>query len=201
MNQKHGCPPPYMKRGLEFDSALKIFLNHLVISFQHKINFIDKTGLNKLSFQSQVKFIPTNVPITMQYQLLKILCIAIHYQDLESVKSLVRPMKEYDTCVRTLIKAKHICHNLGFRHAKIVQKIAQACKNPNKPNNFGNTALHLAAQRGQIEVVKVLLPFCKSMNAKNHKQKTAMQVAYENGHYNIVKLLLQNVSFKTCTLL
>ena len=110
-------------------------------------------------------------------------------------------MKEYDTCVRTLIKAKHICHNLGFRHAKIVQKIAQACKNPNKPNNFGNTALHLAAQRGQIEVVKVLLPFCKSMNAKNHKQKTAMQVAYENGHYNIVKLLLQNVSFKTCTIL
>ena len=105
LNQKHGFPPPYMKRGLEFDSALKIFLNHLVISFQHKINFIDKTGLNKLSFQSQVKFIPTNVPITMHYQLLKILCIAIYYQDLESVKSLLRPMKEYDTCVRTLIKA------------------------------------------------------------------------------------------------
>ena len=82
-----------------------------------------------------------------------------------------------------------------------MQQIAKACKNPNQSDSSGNTAIHLAAQKGQFEVVKVLLPFCKSLNAKNHKQKTAMQVAYENGHHKIVKLLLQNISFKTCIIL
>ena len=82
-----------------------------------------------------------------------------------------------------------------------MQNIAQTCSNPNKPDSSGNTALHLAAQKGQIEVVKVLLPFCENLNAKNQNNKTALQVAYKNGHYKIVKLLLQNVSFKTCTIL
>ena len=197
-----------MNRGLEFYGALSKFLNHLVIFFQNKIkknHHIAKTDLYMLCFQSQVKFIPTNVPITMHYHLLKILSIAIQYQNLESVKNLLRPMTEYDTCIRTLIKARNICHN-RFRiteeeYAEIVQNIAQTCSNPNKPDSSGNTALHLAAQKGQIEVVKVLLPFCENLNAKNQNNKTALQVAYKNGHYKIVKLLLQNVSFKTCTIL
>ena len=203
-NAKYFNVPTFMQRSLLFDKRLEGFLNHLANFFSENLM---NTKQDKLSFQFQVKCVPIKVPFYFaNYYLMKALCVPIYHQDLESVKYLLRPMKEYDTCVRTLIRAKNICNSLGFKisekqHAQIVQQIAKACKNPNQSDSSGNTAIHLAAQKGQFEVVKVLLPFCKSLNAKNHKQKTAMQVAYENGHHKIVKLLLQNISFKTCIIL
>lgn len=57
-----------------------------------------------------------------------------------------------------------------------------------------NTALHLAAQRGHIEIVKVLLKHGTNCHRKNLTGATALHLAVEHGHEETVKILLANGS-------
>ncbi|RPB22051.1 ankyrin, partial [Terfezia boudieri ATCC MYA-4762] len=53
------------------------------------------------------------------------------------------------------------------------------------------TALHLAAENGHLEVVKVLLDKGATMDATTwYKNRTALHMAAENGHLEVVKVLL-----------
>ena len=211
LNQKQGFKnyfrtPCLMERNFIFYGALAKFLKHLVNFFQDKIKFnrfISKLDLYMLCFRSQVKFIPTNVPTSMHYQLLKILCIALHYQDLESVENVLRPLKNYDTCIRTLIRAKNLSHFLDRKEgteinvhlewiggmAPFLAKIMAKCKNPNAPNKFGSTAMHLVAKLGLFKIAEVLLPYCNNLDARDHDGKTALDIAIQWKHHKTVKIL------------
>ena len=57
-----------------------------------------------------------------------------------------------------------------LKHAKIVRRFARYCKNPNMPNNFGTTPLHLAAKFGLVEIVKVIIPVCNKQQIKKDRQ-------------------------------
>ena len=73
--------------------------------------------------------------------------------------------------------------------ATLIEKIASQCKNPNAPNKFGSTAMHLAAKFGLDKFAKVLVPFCNNLDARNKYGKTALDIAKEKGNFEIVKIL------------
>ncbi len=60
----------------------------------------------------------------------------------------------------------------------------------NVRDNFGVTALLLAAQRGRADLVEVLLDKDADVNAKTKEGVTALMAAAEYGHTEIVKSLL-----------
>ena len=168
-------------------------------------------------------YVPSQVPSTLRPHLMTILSFAIQKESLDLVLLLLKPLIEYDTCISTMILALATPHyrllydeemwdiknveelndfNLHYdkidqlKHAEVVRMIAEECKNPNTPNNFGATPLHLAAKFGLIEMVKVLIPICKNLDEVDQGQKTALKIAEENGHHEIVKLLT-NASLKS----
>ncbi|CAL1530408.1 unnamed protein product [Lymnaea stagnalis] len=56
----------------------------------------------------------------------------------------------------------------------------------------GNSALHLASQRGYLEICRALLDAGANVNIRNEKEDTPLIVASVHGHLPIVKLLLEH---------
>ena len=56
------------------------------------------------------------------------------------------------------------------------------------------TALHIAAQRGHLEVVQVILKIGAVIYSKNEDGRTALHIAAQRGHLQIVKVLLKTGS-------
>jgi ankyrin repeat protein len=54
----------------------------------------------------------------------------------------------------------------------------------------GRTALHCAAQKGQADVVQLLLDRGASVHTEDRNKRTALRVAELHGHSDIVHLLL-----------
>eukprot|EP00124_Ichthyophonus_hoferi_P003236 Ihof_evm9s269 gene=Ihof_evmTU9s269 len=71
----------------------------------------------------------------------------------------------------------------------------QACLDKNIPmtarDGNGNTALHMAAANGHLNVVQLLLPKCSQadLDAGNEAKSTPLHWAALNGHKEIVMLL------------
>jgi hypothetical protein len=72
-------------------------------------------------------------------------------------------------CTRTLLMAKGI--------------------NPNLQNDEGRTALHLAAVRNQVGIVKLLLSHGAKLDVRDNRAKTAFMLAVMAGHTEVVKAL------------
>ena len=54
------------------------------------------------------------------------------------------------------------------------------------------TALHLAAEKGHVDVAKVLIQNGADVNAVDKDKETALHVAAENEHADVAKVLIQN---------
>jgi len=61
-----------------------------------------------------------------------------------------------------------------------------------KDKVYGNTPLHLAAEKGNLLVVEKLLDYGADMKAKNKSGDTPLHLAAEKGNLLIVNLLLEN---------
>jgi ankyrin repeat protein len=59
---------------------------------------------------------------------------------------------------------------------------------------YGSTPLHIAAQRGHLEVVEVLLKFVAGIDCKDKDGITALHIASEEGHKQTVVALLEHGS-------
>jgi ankyrin repeat protein len=57
----------------------------------------------------------------------------------------------------------------------------------------GRTALMLAAERGDVEIVQALLQKGASTDIKNRDGKTAATIAEVNGHVEVARLLRESV--------
>ncbi|ETW08612.1 hypothetical protein H310_01154 [Aphanomyces invadans] len=65
--------------------------------------------------------------------------------------------------------------------------------NPNIPNNRGQVPLHLAAMRGDIGVVSLLVHHGADMAAVDEEGQTAFHVAAANGYASVVLVLLKMI--------
>jgi hypothetical protein len=61
---------------------------------------------------------------------------------------------------------------------------------PNKPRFLGETALHIATQKGDYRVVEYLISYGADLSLTTAKGQTPLQLAVENGDFKMVKLLL-----------
>jgi hypothetical protein len=91
---------------------------------------------------------------------------------------------------------KKICESLAL-HWAIEQRAAKAAlrliadhHNLEIQNNLQETALHLAAFSGQIEIVKALIAAGANVSARDASQRTALHWASLNGHLDVVNVLV-----------
>ena len=62
----------------------------------------------------------------------------------------------------------------------------------NQPGNQSETALHLAAEQGNLEVVKILLAHQANVHAKNIQGRTPLHLAAYDGKPEVIQLLLDH---------
>ena len=65
----------------------------------------------------------------------------------------------------------------------------QLTNNPNAPNKYGNTPIHMAAQNWYTEIVKILAPLTDNPNAPNIGGNTPIHLAAWKGYTEIVNIL------------
>ena len=63
-----------------------------------------------------------------------------------------------------------------------LRSVGSECADVNAVNRDKETALHRAARRGHVDVVKVLVQSGADVNAVNRGKETALHVATDNGH-------------------
>lgn len=80
-------------------------------------------------------------------------------------------------------------------NAEIVDLLLKNKADPNIKNQDGNTALHVAAQKGNHSIIQVLLLQGKTdPHILNKTDRTPLQVAVQNKQIDVVKIILNNVS-------
>jgi ankyrin repeat protein len=57
---------------------------------------------------------------------------------------------------------------------------------------YGRTALHIAAENGSLEFVKILLKFGANIDSQDGYGRTALHIACKAGHEQIVVALLEH---------
>eukprot|EP01084_Bolivina_argentea_P149005 260384_1 len=81
-------------------------------------------------------------------------------------------------------------------HTFIVKLLLQNGADTNATNTIGNAPLWIAALRGHVEVVRVLLSHPDTdIDYQNLNGITALYIACENNHIEVVKLLLHPTNF------
>jgi hypothetical protein len=94
----------------------------------------------------------------------------------------------YSLTVRALGKG-NLAMNLIQGMLKDIQFLAQAA-NVNSPDGYGQTALHLAAEKGALTVVENLIRRGADINVRDKYGRTALHLAARDGASNVVELLL-----------
>ena len=61
----------------------------------------------------------------------------------------------------------------------------------NAKDENGKTALHRAAQGGNVDIVKVLIVKGADVNAKDNDGETALHWAAQEGHFEVAKVLIE----------
>jgi ankyrin repeat protein len=61
----------------------------------------------------------------------------------------------------------------------------------NAKNKFNKTPLHIAAQKGHLEICQLLLERGAEINIRDRDLNTALHIAVLRGHLPVVQLLVQ----------
>ena len=72
--------------------------------------------------------------------------------------------------------------------------LLENCADINARTKYHSTPLHLAARRGRVEVLHVLLQHGANVGLEDSGGRTALQVASNEGHDEIVKFLSEYVT-------
>ena len=78
-----------------------------------------------------------------------------------------------------------------MQHAGIMQNLIRHGADVNAKNNTGMTPLMMAAEKGYIELLEVLLTAKADINSKNKAGKSALDLAEKNKHTHVVERLIK----------
>jgi ankyrin repeat protein len=78
----------------------------------------------------------------------------------------------------------------------IVSMLMEKRLDINLKNNYGQTALHEASQRGNLAAVDILIKHRAEINATTKNGETPLHYAARGGHLEVIKLLLANKADK-----
>ena len=94
-----------------------------------------------------------------------------------------------ETIFMAMIKSrnKHILESIDLDNRIIDEK-----------DFVGNSALHIAARRGDIEIVRYLLSKGAFVNAKNNNRETPLFYASENDHKDVIDALIKAGALVDC---
>ena len=107
---------------------------------------------------------------------------------------------EYANIMKNARKASNsnnLCED-ARKYAEIIKLISFSCNNHHCQDFDGNTALHIAAREGSIEIVRILMPLYKNLQIKNKKDNTPIDLTY--GRNDAVRNLLMHEIVKRCQL-
>jgi ankyrin repeat protein len=76
-------------------------------------------------------------------------------------------------------------------HQDLAKLLLEHGADPRTPGVHGQTPLHIASQRGYLEVTQRLLELGVDVNSRDDRGRTPLQEALRNGHERVVRLLLQ----------
>ena len=134
-----------------------------------------------------IKFIPSSCPPASEVNLMKLLSFVLRGSgpDIELVRILLAATKDFDTCVRKVLHIlKSYDEHWAISHRKVIRKIViYCCKNPNMPDKFGNTAIHLASDFNYLHIIEELIPYSDNYDIVNEKGKNCLASVVEKLHY------------------
>jgi ankyrin repeat protein len=119
---------------------------------------------------------------------------AVDSNDISVLGALIDMEMDVDHQINSGLTALHRIANQSFaipdEQSTMVKLLSLAGANINKPDNQGNTPLHLAAKRGNNHVVKSLYKLGASLNLRNKDGKTPLDIAKEHGKIETLNLLI-----------
>ena len=79
---------------------------------------------------------------------------------------------------------------------EVTQLLLESSSNPEAVDKENNTPLHNAAEKGSLNIVRILIEYSNDVmsyvNATNQKNETALHCAVKMGHSEVVEYLLEN---------
>jgi ankyrin repeat protein len=114
---------------------------------------------------------------------------------LEVVKVFVNSKGKFVVNIKNSLSGKSPIHYASCNgHPEVAAFLLANGADPIVVDNFGNTPLHVASLRGDIETIKLLLKpeYNVDVNKKNNGGDTPLYWASDNGHPEVVALLLAN---------
>ena len=79
--------------------------------------------------------------------------------------------------------------DLSDEENNIVKILAHLTDKPNTPDEYGRTAIYLAAQNGHAQIVKILMALSDNSNCPDNYGDTPIYWAARRGHTEIFKIL------------
>lgn len=154
--------------------------------------------------QPQQSLLPINTPPVLQYGPGSSGTHAISQpsvaSDIDDIFSLdwntsmdLAAIPTYETCLpshhKKLARETFSPSHASFHGTR--QRLGAATASSCDAENRGKTAFHLAAQRGQQNLMVHLLPAINDLNSRDSLGRTALHLAAEGGHSDIVVMLLK----------
>ncbi|KAH0335580.1 ankyrin, partial [Aureobasidium melanogenum] len=121
------------------------------------------------------------------------LIIAAEHGHLSTAQALLRKgadpniIGDYE---RTALLSAAVCRDGQFQ--EIIQLLLRAEANVDAQDFDGKTALHMAAQAGDLSLVRLLISKKAKINVKNNEGRSALDFACRENHLKVIEYILKN---------
>ena len=120
--------------------------------------------------------------------------LAAYFGHFDSAEYLVKAGAPVNSPSRNDLKATPLQSAAAARHTKIVEMLLKYRANPNVQEQGGYTALHAAAQNGDLETIRALLYGGADLTLRSDDGKTPLDLALKAGHSEAAKLLQEGIT-------
>lgn len=118
---------------------------------------------------------------------------AMHYAAQQGNVELVKVLSVYKPLIDSGLASEGtpLIKAASEGHREVCEILLKAGANPLESTTWGKNALHLAAERGKTETVKLFITNKTLLESKEFFTKTALLLAAENGHREVCEILLK----------